>query len=124
MIHNEFVNGGIERAVEKLQLEEISENSIVLGFSVGGTIGWKYALETGLVLSLACVSSTRLRYENIKPNCKIDLYFGNKDTYAPENSWFEKLSLNKITLEGEHNIYKKESFSKFICSQFLYSKDI
>ncbi|HAO15294.1 MAG TPA: hypothetical protein DDE71_07015 [Tenacibaculum sp.] len=118
------MNGGIERAVEKLQLEEISENSIVLGFSVGGTIGWKYALETGLVLSLACVSSTRLRYENIKPNCKIDLYFGNKDTYAPENSWFEKLSLNKITLEGEHNIYKKESFSKFICSQLLYSKDI
>ncbi len=119
LIHNEFVNGGIDRAVEKLKLEEISENSILLGFSVGGTIGWKYAVETNLVSNLICISSTRLRYEKEKPDCKIDLYFGNNDTYAPENSWFEELGLNKITLEGGHSIYKKESFSKFICFQLF-----
>ncbi len=97
-IHNEFVNGGIDRAVERLRLEEIFNISFLIGFSIGGTIGWKYALQTGFVLTLLCVSSTRLRYEKVKPKCTIDLYFGNKDIYAPENNWFEELEINKILL--------------------------
>ncbi|CAM1374447.1 alpha/beta hydrolase [Tenacibaculum xiamenense] len=119
LIHKQLVNGGIDKAVAKLKIEEQGEGVIILGFSVGGTIGWRYAAETGLVSSLVCVSSTRLRYEKVKPSCKIDLYFGNKDIYAPDNDWFEELGVNKMTLEGGHIIYKKESFSKFICFQLL-----
>ncbi|SEB80280.1 hypothetical protein SAMN04489761_1814 [Tenacibaculum sp. MAR_2009_124] len=118
-IHKEFLSGGIERAIERLKLEELTKDSILLGFSIGGTIGWKYAIETGLVAKLICISSTRLRYEKVKPSCEIDLYFGNKDTYAPDEKWFEELAINKITLEGGHTIYKKESFSKFISFQLL-----
>ncbi|WP_440881813.1 hypothetical protein [Tenacibaculum sp. C7A-26P2] len=54
----------------------------------------------------------------------MDLYFGSRDSYVLDNNWFDGLVLNKMILEGSHMIYKKESFSKFICSQLLYSKDL
>ncbi len=77
-LHQQFVNGGIERAVDRLvQLEKLPVH--VLAFSIGGSIAWKYGLKSGMVQSLNCISSTRLRNETEKPTGHIKLYFGEKE---------------------------------------------
>ena len=42
-LHHQFINGGMEKAVENL-LQKEKESVIVLGFSIGGTIAWKAAI--------------------------------------------------------------------------------
>ena len=43
-LHQQYINGGIDRAVESLINREKEEVS-VLGFSIGGTIVWKAGYE-------------------------------------------------------------------------------
>jgi len=65
--HRQFVNGGIEIAVNKL-LELEKKECNILAFSIGGTIGWKAALSGLKIKNLYAVSSTRLRsvsYRNL-----------------------------------------------------------
>jgi pimeloyl-ACP methyl ester carboxylesterase len=112
-IHQQFTNGGIERAVKTL-LENEKENIDVLGFSVGGLIAWKAALEGLKVRSLFALSSTRLRYEEKQPKCAINLFYAEKDKYKPSEEWFRKLNL-------EMNIYKEQEHS-FYCNKEIASE--
>jgi hypothetical protein len=86
-IHNQFINGGIEKAVYNL-LKKEKELVNILGFSIGGTIAWKAACKSLHVKNFTTVSSTRLRFENTKPSCKIKLFFAENDIYIPNNEWF------------------------------------
>ncbi|MEO8237445.1 MAG: alpha/beta hydrolase [Flavobacterium sp.] len=74
-IHNQFLNGGIDKAVEVL-LHQEKEKVTILGFSIGGTIAWKAALKGLKVSHLIAVSSTRLRFETrfqiAKSNCILE----------------------------------------------------
>lgn len=104
-IHQQFTNGGIERAVKTL-LESEKGNVYVLGFSVGGLIAWKAALEGLKIMNLFALSSTRLRYEDKQPNCEINLFYAEKDKYKPSEEWFKKLNLEiNIYKEQEHYFY-------------------
>jgi pimeloyl-ACP methyl ester carboxylesterase len=116
-IHLQFVEGGIEKAIEKLM--KLEDDPIhILAFSIGGTIAWKAALKELKVKSLTVVSSTRLRKETQKPNCKLNLYFGEEDQFKPAKEWFKRLELKENMFENKgHEMYKEESFAKFICKK-------
>jgi hypothetical protein len=118
-IHSEFVNGGIERAVQNLLRLE-SDGASVLGFSVGGTIAWKYALEIEHNISLHLVSATRLRNETEKPSSNIHLYFGELESNGPTQAWFENFHLIPTILEKEdHECYKATNSVKHLSSQLI-----
>lgn len=118
-LHSQFVNGGIEKAVENLLKAE--KNKIdVLAFSIGGTIAWKATLKGLNVRNLFAVSSTRLRYENEIPNGAIKLYYGENDSNTPSGDWFEKYSINfEIIKNKEHSFYTQKDFATSICDEIL-----
>ena len=68
----------------------------ILGFSIGGYIAWKAALEGLKVRNLTAVSATRLRFETTKPDCKIALIYGEHDTFQPSIDWYNRIELDKI----------------------------
>lgn len=115
-LHQQFINGGIENAVnELLKLEQGEIN--VLAFSIGGTIGWKAALKGLNIKQLIAISATRLRYETIKPNSEIQLYFGEEDIYQPTESWFKSLMIDRQLIEnGKHDIYQNMAVIRAIFS--------
>lgn len=118
-LHSQFINGGIEKAVENLLKAEKNEINI-LAFSIGGTIAWKSALKGLNVRSLFAVSSTRLRYENEIPNGAIKLYYGENDSNKPDNDWFEKHSVNfEIIKNKEHIFYSEKEFATSISNKIL-----
>lgn len=120
-IHNQFLNGGIDKAVESLlQLE--TGKIVVLGFSIGGTIAWKASLQGLNITHLFAVSSTRLRYETEAPNSIIKLYFGEKDPNKPNSKWFLDLNLeNKILKDNHHQLYLIENNAALVCTDILKS---
>lgn len=115
-LHSYFINQGINTAVENLiSLEK--GNVHILGFSIGGTIAWKAGLNGLNIINLFAISSTRLRYETVKPDCKIILIFGEKDSFIPDNKWSENLNLElEIIKDGKHDSYKNEKIINSVCS--------
>ncbi|RKR09678.1 hypothetical protein C8C83_1325 [Flavobacterium sp. 90] len=120
-IHAQFLNGGIDKAVETL-LNLEKGKVLVLGFSIGGTIAWKAALKGLEVSNLFAVSSTRLRYETESPNCELKLYFGEKDSNKPHSQWYLDLNLNhEIIKDDNHQLYLMKNNVSLICSDILKS---
>ncbi|MNE20864.1 hypothetical protein D3C80_1140070 [compost metagenome] len=118
-IHSQFVNGGIEKAVENLLKAEKNQINI-LAFSVGGTIAWKAALKGLNTNGFLAVSSTRLRYETKVPDCNIRLYFGERDSSKPDKDWFEKHAIDfEILKNKEHDFYTEKDCTTSICKAFL-----
>ncbi|MFA7272237.1 MAG: alpha/beta hydrolase [Crocinitomicaceae bacterium] len=118
-IHAAFVQGGIDRAVQAL-LNLEKKKTIVLAFSIGGTIAWKAALKGLPTISLTAVSSTRLRKEYQKPTCEIALHFGDQDVNRPQDEWFEALEIYpEIHFAQQHEFYMLESACKMICDQLI-----
>lgn len=114
-IHQQFMNGGVERAVQNLLKKETNTIN-VLGFSIGGYIAWKSACEGLKVKNITAISSTRLRYENNRPECEIDLIYAENDQFKPENDWYNRLKLNsRIYDEEEHDFYAKKEYAINIC---------
>lgn len=118
-IHQQFINYGIETAVKKL-VDTEKEPIHILAFSVGGTIAWKAGLKGLKIDSLYAISSTRLRYEEEKPKCKINLYFGGKDNSRPHTNWFRQLNIQeKIIDTKDHQLYTENHFINKMCREIL-----
>jgi hypothetical protein len=118
-IHNQFLNGGINQAVENLLKQETGKVT-VLGFSIGGTIAWKSALQELNITHLFAVSSTRLRYETEAPNSSINLYFGKNDPNKPNPEWFLDLNSTNTLLENQtHQLYIELKSGFLICNDVL-----
>lgn len=118
-VHKAFATGGIDRAARELEKSKDEEIQIVIGFSVGGTVAWKYALNNPEV-SLHLISATRLRYETNKPSSEITLYFGRNEENGPMAEWFETMNLNPIVVENEsHECYKSERVIERVCRRVL-----
>jgi hypothetical protein len=113
--HQFFVDGGIETAVTKLlDLEKTTVS--VLAFSVGGVIAWKFALRCTTVQNLVCVSSSRLRYEQNKPDSRIFLFYGVLDAYIPKATFFRKLAVpHHIIQNVAHDMYRQKLIAATIC---------
>lgn len=121
-IHHAFVTGGIDRAVVQLLALERAPVQ-VLGFSVGGTIAWKAALQGLQVNRFCAVSATRLRHEQVSINCEqIKLFFGEDDLFIPDNEWFEQMQINpKILKKQGHLLYQEETQIKQVCDWLINS---
>ena len=119
--HQQFVSGGIDRAVQRLQDTTSTKRTTIIGCSVGGVIGWKYALEVSTVDQLICISSTRLRLEASCPATTVSLIFGEKDPYKPNKQWFERMNTPNIQiLERQgHDCYKEPEGLEAIIQQLL-----
>ncbi len=118
-IHQQFVQGGKDRAVQQLlQLE--SEEVAVLAFSVGGTIAWK-AIQQGLKVSLLyAVSATRLRYETENIACSSKLFYGEKDAFRPNIAWLEKMQIpHCIFAVATHTCYTNKQIAEQITADFI-----
>ena len=81
----------------------------IIGFSIGGTIGWKHALHHSIE-KLICVSATRLRFESKRPPCPISVCYGENDINQPNPRWYDLFdpALSKLVIEGDHSIYKND----------------
>ncbi|GGX31361.1 hypothetical protein [Aquimarina muelleri] len=111
-LHQQFVNGGIELAVQNL-IDKETEIVHILAFSIGGTIAWQSMLKGLKVASLYAVSATRLRYETNKPDGDIKLYFGETDTYAPNKEWLSKMNnIAVIKNKKGHSLYTEPEFAR------------
>lgn len=119
VLHQQFVRGGIDTAFK--HLSKLEKHPIhILAFSVGGTIAWKYGLQTGNIISLTCVSSTRLRKETEKPIGDINLYFGEEDEYTPNVEWFKKMGINSHIIPSKgHQMYLETDFAEKLCHRML-----
>ena len=118
-IHDQFLAGGIDKAIENLLKQERDE-VVVLGFSIGGTIAWKASLQGLKTSQLIAVSSTRLRFETEAPKCKIKLYFGEKEVNIPNSKWFSDFKISNQILENqEHQLYLDKKNALLICNDVL-----
>ncbi|WP_209402083.1 hypothetical protein [Pseudozobellia sp. WGM2] len=118
-IHNAFVNGGIDTAVAHLLLKE-KQPAHYLCFSMGGAIAWKAGVQGLPMKSLYTVSSTRIRSEEAKPDCPIDVIFGDNDMYRPKASWYEKLAIKPELISGfGHNMYTDDKIIQKVCLDLL-----
>lgn len=121
-VHQHFVHIGIDRAVEKLiQLEP--QKTVILAFSIGGTIAWK-AIEKGLKSSFFyAISATRLRYQTTSLQSPINVFFGQQDPYKPSTSWFNKMNISPFIIpDGEHTLYRSPIFAQTICQQIIQNQ--
>lgn len=121
--HRQFIDSGILKATEQLIRLPVSEESLIIGFSIGGTIAWK-AANMGLKhQGLFLVSATRLRFETLKPHGSIQLYYGEEDPHKPDPDWFEKLTLNPHLFPGaKHEFYRSKSTADLLIKELLKSK--
>ena len=118
-IHQEFIEAGIEKAVENL-LKFETQKIHILAFSVGGTIAWKAALRGLQVQNLFAVSATRLRYETKKPSTKVELFFGDDDSFLPDSKWFEDMRIKKHFITNhDHEMYREKEIAYDICSSII-----
>src|SRR5699024_1399452 len=92
----------------------------ILGFSIGGTIGWK-TNSSGLNLkSLFAVSATRIRFETQKPKGILKTFFGENDAFKPDLNWFKEMEIDHFEIPEEtHEFYKKKEFATQICTLIL-----
>lgn len=118
-LHQQFIKGGIDRAVHQLLSIE-TDKITILAFSIGGTIAWKAGLLGLSIGDFYAISATRLRYEENVPNTNIRLFYGKKDVYQPKQSWFESHHLDKIIFENEgHECYQKPNCIEIICKKII-----
>ena len=118
-IHNAFVEGGIDTAVEHL-LNKSLDPCHYLAFSTGGTIAWKAALRGLPMKSLTAVSPTRIRLEKEKPDISMRLTFGAKDTFMPSAKW-AKANGEKLDIIPNigHDLYTDEKIISDVCLGLL-----
>lgn len=104
-VHSQFISGGLDYAASLLSQESAD---LVIGLSVGGTIAWRAALLGMKCRKLIAISATRLRFEPQKPECELNLIYGEKDPFRPTNEWFEKLNLSFNVIDNaSHEVYKE-----------------
>ena len=118
-LHKAFVEGGIDTAVAHL-LKKETEPCHVLAFSTGGTIAWKAGLKGLPIKSLTAVSATRIRLESERPNCDINLIYGECDKFKPGMKWAKEVDvdLNIIPNFG-HELYSDEKIISDVCMDLL-----
>lgn len=118
-IHQQFVEGGIDVAVNKL-LKEMPSNKIYIGCSIGGVILWKAALQGFQMYKLITISSTRLRFETEKPDCLHKMIFGRQDKYLPTQDWIDSMGVGEtLFVNGGHEIYKDKKMITELLSSLV-----
>ena len=110
-MHQLFLEGGIKNAATTLSSSTI-QYDLGIGYSMGGFLLWEACkINPSLLKNLACISSTRLRYETttIKP-VKTTLIYGENDSQSPNLAIINALSdHHSIIRNNGHDLYKKQA---------------
>lgn len=118
-LHDLFVNGGADRAVNQLLKLEKKADAI-LGSSIGGWIAWKACLAGLNVQDLVAVSATRLRHETRRPSARISLFYGSSDPFIPREAWFADMGVEPALFNGEgHRMYEQDAIAADICGRIM-----
>lgn len=120
-LHQAFVNGGIDTAVEELIRQEAkfpNQPAHILAHSVGGVIAWQAGLKGLKMQSLTAISATRLRFETEAPTTVaggIQLLYGVNDPYRPTAEWLGQFDLRYTLVKDKgHDCYKEIGLLKNI----------
>lgn len=123
-LHRQFVAGGIERAVQALIQHESTRSSpcYILGFSIGGLIGWR-SIVAGLRANYFCaISATRLRYETHVLPLNGLLLYGKEDPYQPAPEWLDKQQLqHQVLADFRHECYQESAIAEQIAQELIGS---
>jgi hypothetical protein len=115
--YRKFIEKGMKEAVKSLSISS-TEYDVLIGFSLGGTILWKYKINSNCSQDLICISSTRLRLEKTIPKGKNLLIFGDLDESKPSIEWFNSHNLDtEIIKEKSHDLFKESGNIEFICQR-------
>lgn len=115
-LHGQFVKGGISRAVSQLLTLE-KEPIHLLGFSVGGVIGWQAAKRGMLIERFVAVSATRLRHETENIPAPVRLFFGEKDQFRPSPSWEAQMKIVPVLVPGKgHLCYTNPEVAQMVAA--------
>ncbi|MBM1106056.1 hypothetical protein JQC67_07915 [Aurantibacter crassamenti] len=118
-LHQAFVDGGIDTAVAHLIRKE-RKASHYLAFSTGGTIAWRAGLRGLPMKSLYTVSPTRIREEEAKPECPMNIIFGGNDSFMPKESWAQKVGAElEVIPNFGHELYTDEKIISKVCQDLL-----
>jgi len=116
-----FVDGGIDTAAVHL-LKKEKKPAHYLGFGTGGTIAWKANLAGLSMKSLYTVSSTRIRGEKKRPECKTTALFGDLDIYRPKSTWYEETGMKAELIKGfGHKMYTDDKVIQKVCLDLLHA---
>jgi len=88
-----FCNGGMNTALAQLLIKE-REESHYLTFCAGGTIAWNAALCGLPIKSLTAISPLNLHLQTEKPNCNINLLYGEYQDDKPSPEWASDMDVN------------------------------
>lgn len=120
-VNRAFVEGGIDAAVKNI-LNKEKEPAHYLGFSTGGTIAWKAGLAGLPMKSLYTVSATRIRAEEMKPDCNTVTLFGDQDMYRPKLDWHQNVGVkSNLIKDFGHTMYTDEKIISKVCLDLLKS---
>lgn len=126
VLHQQFVQGGIERAAAKLLQEEAHypTSRQILSFSMGGVIAWK-AIQAGLpVHQYYAVSASRLRYEQVALPAHGCLWYGDQDAFRPSPEWLGRQHLRHHLLPAHgHECYREPQVVKLITDTLIASQN-
>lgn len=120
-IHTQFVETGIQLAADRLAKSDIHFD-LLIGFSVGGTIGWNAIKSGANIDSLLAISATRIRNEVVPLAKPTEIYFGELEEHGPSNSWFKSMNISPTIIKNKgHQIYKDEVFISEVCDHLIDS---
>lgn len=118
-ICNAFFNGGQETAVAHI-LKKETEPSHYLTFCAGGTIAWKAAMKGLPVKSLYAVSPVNLHLETERPDCPVNLLYGQYQEDRPSEDWADQLDVDMAVTPGFGNtLYSDEKIIQKVCLDLL-----
>ncbi len=123
-LHEAFLNGGIDMAVEQLlKKEEEKTPSHYLTFCAGATIAWKAALAGLPIASLYAISPCGLAGSLEKPNIPINLVYGEFQNLQPteKHTPGEGLVVETVPRFGPE-LYTDEKIIQKVCLHLFESQ--
>lgn len=123
-VYNAFIDGGLDTAVAHLLKIERNE-SHYLAFCAGGTIAWKAGLMGLPMKSLYSVSALGLENFDWKPECPVNLLYGEYGDYRrqlPGSEWAEKVNATmEVVPKFGGDLYTDEIIIQKVCLNLLES---
>ncbi len=118
-ICNAFLNGGQDTAVAHILRKE-SQPSHYLTFCAGGTIAWKAGLKGLPIKSLYAISPVNLHLEEEKPDCPVNLLYGEYQDEKPSPKWAEEMNVSMDVIPKFGNtLYSDEKIIQKVCLELL-----
>jgi len=118
-VYEAFNNGGMNTALAQLLIKE-TEESHYLTFCAGGTIAWNAGLCGLPIKSLTAISPLNIHLLKDKPDCKINLLYGEYQEGKPDSEWLSEMDVNmEIMPKFGRNLYSDDKVIQKVCMDLL-----